>query len=37
MDYHLRSVSDTAIEVGMQNTATTFTDPSTVCTVVAVS
>jgi hypothetical protein len=34
MDYHLRSVSDTAIEVGMQNTATTFTGDY-VCTVVA--
>jgi hypothetical protein len=36
MDYHLRSVSDTAIEVAMQNTATTFTD-SNICTVVASS
>lgn len=37
MDYHLRTVSDTAIEVGMQNTATTFAanGASYICTVVA--
>ena len=36
MDYHLRSVSDTAIEVAMQNTATTFTGGD-ICTVTAVA
>ena len=36
MDYHLRSVSDNAMEVTMQNTATTFSGDS-VCTEVAIS
>jgi len=36
MDYHLRSVSDTAIEVAMQNTATTFTGGD-ICTVTAIA